>query len=468
VFKIIKRFFSTQNMVPKEFVKGEITPSKEAYKTTVDMATPAVAEMVSITLIGMIDMAMVGAMGAFAVAAIGLTMQPRMIFMALFIALNIGVTAIVSRQKGAGNQDEAKLCLRTGILLSGILSIVVAIVAFFTAGPFMVLAGAEPDTLGYAIEYFRIFAISFLFTGLSTTICAAQRGIGDTRVTLMVNLPANIVKIIFNFLLIGGNLGFPAMGVAGAGWATVIAAFVSFLLAVHSLTKKKSYLHTSIKDSWQPDFSMMKRIFKIGGNSAVEQLALRIGFFLYARIVAGLGTNAFAAHMIGMQLMSLSFTFADGIAAAATSLVGQNLGKKRPDLSMMYGKIGQRCAFVVALVLGTTSFLIRNHFPMIFADDVEVIMLAASVIIVLGFLQPIQTSQIVMAGTLRGAGDTRYVAQTMLITVTVMRPLVAFIFVYLIGWGLQGAWISIVFDQILRLFLLTRRFSRGGWMQIRV
>ena len=455
-------------MVPKEFVQGEITPTKEAYKTTVDMATPAVAEMVSITLISMIDMAMVGAIGAFAVAAIGLTMQPRMIFMALFIALNIGVTAIVSRQKGAGNQDEAKLCLRTGIIMSAVISVVVAIVAFLSAHPFMVLAGAQPDTLGYATEYFRILAVSFLFTGLSTTICAAQRGIGDTRVTLMVNLPANIVKIIFNFLLIGGNLGFPAMGVAGAGWATVVAAFVSFLLAVHSLTKKKSYLHTTFKDNWRPDFSMMKRISKIGGNSAVEQLALRIGFFLYARIVAGLGTSAFAAHMIGMQLMHLSFTFADGIAAAATSLVGQNLGKKRPDLSMMYGKIGQRCALVVALVLGVSSFLMRNHFPLIFADELEVIMMASSVIIVLGFLQPIQTSQIIMAGTLRGAGDTRYVATTMLTTVTIMRPLVAFIFVYLANWGLQGAWIAIAFDQILRLFLLTRRFSRGAWMQIKV
>lgn len=455
-------------MVPKDFAKGEITPSKEAYKTTVDMAMPAVAEMVSIALIQMIDMAMVGALGAFAMAAIGLTMQPRMIFMALFIALNIGVTAIVARQKGAGNQDEARACLRTGITMSVVIAIFVSALSVTIARPFMILAGAEVDTLEYATQYFRILGASFFFTGLSTTICAAQRGIGDTRVTLMVNLPANVVKIIANFLLIGGNLGFPAMGVAGAGWATVIAAMVSFTLAVHSLTKKQSYLKTSFKDNWRPNFDMMKRIFKIGGNSAVEQLALRIGFFLYAMIIASLGTIAFAAHMIGMQLMHLSFTFADGIAAAATSLVGQNLGKHRPDLSMMYGKIGQRCALVIAIILGITSFSIRNVFPMIFAYELEVIMMASSVIIVLGFLQPIQTSQIVMAGTLRGAGDTRFVAVTMLVTVTIIRPLIAFLFVYGLGLGLQGAWIAIAFDQIVRLFMLTRRFSKGKWAQIKV
>ena len=455
-------------MVPKDLVKGDITPSKEAYKTTVDMAVPAVAEMVSIAIISMIDMAMVGAIGAFAVAAIGLTTQPRMILMAIFIALNIGVTAIVSRRKGAGDQAEAKLCLRTGIILSASLGVLISILAFFTAEPFMALAGANEDTLGPASEYFRILSVSFLFTGLSTTICAAQRGIGNTRVTLMVNLPANIVKIIFNFLLIGGNLGFPAMGVAGAGWATVIAAAVSFVLAVHSLTRKDTYLKTSFKDNWRPNLPMIKLISKIGGNSAVEQLALRIGFFLYARIVASLGTSAFAAHMIGMQLMQLSFTFADGVAAAATSLVGQSLGKKRPDLSMMYGKIGQRCALVVALILGVTSISIRNVFPMIFTDEVYVIALASSVIIILGFLQPLQTSQIVMAGTLRGTGDTRFVALTMLVTVTFIRPFVCLALVYWADWGLQGAWIAVAVDQIIRLTMLTNRFSRGKWMSIKV
>jgi len=468
VLEILKRIFSTEYMVPKNLVRGDITPSKEAYKTTVDMAVPAVAEMVSIAIISMIDMAMVGMIGAFAVAAIGLTTQPRMILMAIFIALNIGVTAIVSRRKGAGDQSEARLCLRTGIILSTALGIIISILAFVTADPFMALAGANEDTLAPAAEYFRILSISFFFSGLSTTICAAQRGIGNTRVTLMVNLPANIVKIIFNFLLIGGNLGFPAMGVAGAGWATVIASVVSFALALHSLTTKDTYLKTSIKDNWRPNLSMIKLISKIGGNSVVEQLALRIGFFLYARIVASLGTSAFAAHMIGMQLMQLSFTFADGIAAAATSLVGQNLGKNRPDLSMMYGKIGQRCALIVALVLGALSFSIRNVFPMIFTDEIYVIALASSVIIVLGFLQPLQTSQIVMAGTLRGTGDTRFVALTMLITVTFIRPFVGFAMVYWADLGLQGAWIAIAFDQIVRLILLTTRFSKGKWMTINV
>jgi len=468
VFKILERIFSTRNMVPEHFVKGEITPSKEAYKTTADMATPAVAEMVSIALIGMVDMAMVGQLGAFAVAAIGLTSQPRMIFMALFIALNIGVTAIVSRQKGAGNQEEAKLCLRTGILLSAVLAVVLTLLSITIARPFMALAGAQADTLEPATEYFRILGFSFFFSGLSTTICAAQRGIGDTRVTLMVNLPANVVKIIANFLLIGGNLGFPAMGVAGAGWATVIASMVSFTLAIHSLTKKKSYLKTSLKDNWRPNVGMIKRIAKIGGNSAIEQLALRIGFFLYARIVASLGTSAFAAHMIGMQLMHLSFTFADGIAAAATSLVGQNLGKKRSDLAMMYGKVGQRCALIVAIFLSATSFLIRDIFPTMFAYDLYVIALASSVIIVLGFLQPLQTSQIVMAGTLRGAGDTRFVAFTMLVTVTFIRPFVALLLVYVLDLGLQGAWIAVAFDQIIRLIMLTRRFSKGKWASISV
>jgi Na+-driven multidrug efflux pump len=213
---------------------------------------------------------------------------------------------------------------------------------------------------------------------------------------------------------------------------------------------------------------MLKLICRVGGNSVIEQVALRIGFLVYARVVASLGTSAFAAHQIAMQLMNLSFTFAEGIAAAATSLVGQNLGKNRPDLSIVYGKIGQRLAFVVAMFLGAASILGRNVFPMMFTTEDHIIALAASLIMILGFIQPLQTSQIVMAGTLRGTGDTRYVALTMLLTVTFIRPLMCMLFVYPLGLGLQGAWYAIVFDQIVRLFLLGNRFSKGKWENIRV
>ncbi|MDR1689271.1 MAG: MATE family efflux transporter [Clostridiales bacterium] len=465
---ILKKFFSTQNLVKENMRLGEITPSREAYKTALLIALPAVLEMISMSVISMADTAMVGKIGHHVVAAVGLTNQPRMIFLAVFFALNVGVTAIVSRRKGEGDREAARLCLRQALLIELVLVVIMSFLAVILAHDMMLLAGAEADTIGPATDYFRIIGAGLVFNALSMTICGAQRGVGNTRVTMMVNITANVVNVFFNFLLIEGRFGFPRMEAAGAALATVIGYAVGFCLALYSVLNKESYLKISRRDNWKINIPMMKGIAAIGGNSIFEQVAMRIGFFAYTRIVADLGTDKFAAHQIAMQLMNLSFTFADGIAVATTALVGQNLGKKRHDLSIMYGKIGQRMALVIAIIIGAVSISGRYIFPTIFTDNVSVIATTAGIISILGLIQPVQTSQIVMAGSLRGAGDTKFVALTMLVTVALIRPGFCLLFVNVLGMGLPGAWFAIMADQIVRLVMLYWRFSSGKWVNIKV
>ena len=110
----------------------------------------------------------------------------------------------------------------------------------------------------------------------------------------------------------------------------------------------------------------------------------------------------------------------------------------------------------------------RFWFPSLFTDDQYIIAMTASVLFILALIQPIQTSQLVMAGCLRGAGDTRFVAVTMLLTITIARPLASVILVFWLNMGLAGAWLAVVFDQILRLFLLTGRFAQGKWTEIKI
>jgi len=461
----IRQIFSTEHMVKEEMRRGEITPTKEAYKQSLRIASPAVAEMVSIALMSMLDMIMVGQLGVAAVAAIGLTGQPRMIFFSVFFALNIAVTAIVSRNKGAGDDAAAKSCLRQSIMLVVIGGSILTVLAVILARPMMLLAGAQYDTIDMATAYFRITGYGLIFAIMSGVICAAQRAAGNTKITMQVNVVANIVKVIFNFLLIAGRFGFPALGVNGAAISLVIANVISCALAMASLLKKDGYLRLTIKESWRPDIPMLKTIGRVTAGGMLEQLFMRVGFFAYAMVIAGLGTLETAAHFIAMQFMNLSFTFADGIGVATTALVGQNLGKKRPDLSIMFGKIGTRLAWCVALVLSTTVLLTRWHFPLLFADgNMEVVAITAGIMLVIVFILPLQTAQIVMAGSLRGAGDTKYVAFTMLITVALIRPIMGFVLTYPVGMGLIGAWIAIIFDQGVRLTLLLTRFTRGRWI----
>jgi putative MATE family efflux protein len=243
---------------------------------------------------------------------------------------------------------------------------------------------------------------------------------------------------------------------------------VSMVMALCSLLGGRAYLRISIRDSWKPDLPMIKSIMHIGGGSMIEQVAMRVGFLVYARVVADLGTASFAAHQIASQLMILSFTFADGIGVATTSLVGQNLGRGRPDLSIMYGKIGQRIAIVISICISVVSIFARHFFAALFTTDSAIISLTANFVIILAMILPVQTSHIVMGGSLRGAGDVKYVAFTMLLTVTVIRPALSILMVYVFGLGLVGAWLGMVFDQVVRMILLFRRFSKGKWINIDV
>ncbi len=466
---VLGRFYAVDRMVKKEQLRGELPSTREAYKNLLTIALPSVLEMVLMSLIGSIDTAMVATLGQEAMAAVGLTGQPRMLMLCMFMALNIGVTAIVARRKGQGDQKDANQTLRNALVIIMMFAAVVMSLALGFSRQLMLFAGAKSDTVDMANTYFRVQAWFLPVNALTLCINAAQRGVGNTKTTMQVNVTANLVNVVFNYLLIGGHFGFPAWGVFGAAIATAIGYCVGCVMAVISLirgSKANGFLQVSLHDDWRLKKDTVKAIFKTGGNAMIEQLALRFGFFAYARIVADLGTAAFAAHQTCMQCLNLSFTFADGLGVAGTSLVGQMLGKKRPDLSVVYGKCSQRLALTVALVLASTIVLLRAPIARIFLDPTaspEAYPMALQVMLVVALFQPFQTSSVVFSGCLRGAGDTKYVAAVMMICVALIRPFCAYMAVYKLQLNLIGAWMASLIDMTLRMVLVARRFSGGKW-----
>ena len=229
-----------------------------------------------------------------------------------------------------------------------------------------------------------------------------------------------------------------------------------------------SFLRLTLHDSCRLNRETVKSIFSIGGNAMIEQAALRFGFFAYARICAGLGTDPFAAHQIACQFLNLTFSFADGIGVAGTSLVGQNLGKKRPDLSMIYGRVSQRMALVVSMTLFSLLIIFRYPLVQLYSQTPHVVEMAAQLMFMVAIFQPLQTSSVVISGCLRGAGDTRFVAMTMIMCVSIIRPVLAFTSVNLLQLGLMGAWAASIIDMSIRLTCVNWRFNSAKWTAIKV
>lgn len=481
VSNAFRKFFSVSSMLPDHMSHDNLPSNRKMYKTYITMAIPSVLEMVLISLINMADTIMVSGLGTDAVAAVGLVGQPRFIMLCFFWALCTGVTAVVARRKGEGRQTDANLALRNALVIAALLSVVLCVLFLPFSDALMLFAGAEAGrTLRDASDYFLIIGLALPFNAISMVICAAQRGCGNTKLTMVVNITSNLVNILFNFLLINGIGPFPMLGVRGAAIASFIGLFAGFVLSIVSLMRGRSqnrFLLLHRHDSWKLDRTASMDVIHIAASSMVEQICLRIGFFAYAKIVAGLGTDAFAAHQIDMQFLSLSFSFADGLGVAGTSLVGQMLGQKRKDLAYIYGTLAQRFAFIVSLFIATGCVLGRQTLVGWFINDATagptVRGMAETVMLIVGLFQPFQMVATVVSGALRGAGDVKYTARVMALTVTLIRPVLSIAAVLLlkdrdIGLALAGVWFASLGDMVTRMILVLRRYKKGNWQDIKV
>jgi len=455
-------------MIKKQDIIGEVPDTRQVYKNAIDMAWPSAIEAVLVGLVSSIDIMMVGSLGASAIAAVGITNQPKFILLAIIFSLNVGVTAIVARRRGEKDREGANRCLRQALVICLMLSAILSVIGFTYARPLLLFAGAQADVIDYAVTYFRIIAIGNFFTSVSLTINAAQRGSGNTKISMRTNIVANIVNLTFNFLLINGHFGFPKLGVAGAAIATLLGNIVAFLMSLRSITKADGFLHIKFKSDWKLDKETVKSIMSISSSSFVEQICMRVGFLVTTMLVASLGTIAFATHQICMNIVNLSFTFGDGLGIGASALVGQNLGAKRPDLATIYSKTIQRIALTVGAILFILFIGGRYFLVGLFTNDDSIIQMGGKIMIIMAMMSPVQTVSVVIGGTLRGAGDTKFVAYSSLISIGIVRPLTTWLFCYPLGFGILGAWFSFMTDQCLRLFINSWRFKTGKWTKIRI
>lgn len=443
--------------------------SKMLYKDVVRIGWPSLVELTLTQLTSMVDMMMVGQLGSWAIAAVGLTMQPKFLMATMFMAMNVGATALVARAKGAGDQERANLILRQAILMTAVLSLVASIFGFFFSEQLVKFMGAaDSQTLEGGTVYLQIQMMGMVIFALTSTFTATLRGVGNSRITMIYNLVANVVNVIFNYLLIHGKFGFPRWELAGASIATVIAQIVAFALALTAVLRGNNYLHLRLKDGFKPHFASLKSIFNIGIPAMIEQLVMRTGMIIYSKTVASLGTVAFATHQIGMNIQAMSFMNGQAFSVAATSLVGQSLGKKRPDMAEAYSRRTRVLGMSLSIILGLLFFFLGEQIVALYSDESAVIAMGGQILKIVALVQPFQSSQFILAGALRGAGDTRATAVITFLTVLLVRPGLALLAIYKFDWGLLGAWIALVVDQVLRSILVLIRYNSGKWKDVRV
>ncbi len=462
------RLAAPEYMLKSSRKLGDDYPMGGMYRTFIAIAWPALMESMLGGLISFVDTIMVSGVGETAVAAVGLTNQPRLLFYAIFLSMSIAVNAMVSRRFGEKDPKNANRCLAMVVPIALMLGAVFTVIAFLCSRPLLLFAGAQEDTIDLAIPYFRITMIGMNFQALSLIFNAAQRGCGNTRISMTTNVCANLVNVTFNALLINGLFFFPRLGVIGAAIATLMGNMTAAVISFRSLCVKGRFLQFSPKEMLHWDLRQLKIMLNIASGSMVEQVFMRIGFFTYAKLVAELGTTEFATHQIVMSIITLSFTAGDGLGAAASALVGQNLGRKRPDHSLIYGKIGQRFGLCISAVLVLVFTFAGGFLIRLFSDEEIIIRVGRHLLYIVAVTAPFQIAQVIYRGCLNGAGDTKFMAVVSFVSIALFRPVLTYLFCYPLGWGVYGAWLSLFVDQFTRFMFASIRFAGNSWYKKKI
>lgn len=445
--------------------------SREDIVKTLGMAWPAMLESFFTALAGLIDSLMVSSLGSYAVAAVGLTTQPKFLGLSLFIAANVAISALVARRMGQGKREEANRIFSTFLVFVMVMAVLFSVLLVAFADPIIRLCGSEEVTHDSAVLYFRIIMGGMIFNCIQMGVNAAQRGAGNTRITMRTNLVSSGVNIVANYLLIQGHFGFPALGIRGAALATMLGTVVASVMSLLSVWKKDNFVSIPMifKEKLTPTFEALKNIIKVGYSVFAEQVLMRIGFMLTAIMAADQGTAAMAAHQVGMNIMGLSFSFGDGLQATAVALIGYSLGAKQPEKAKDYGRTCRMIGGVISVILAVVyflgaGFLMRLFFP----EEPEIVEIGVSIMHVIIFVVILQISQVIYMGSLRGAGDTLYTAVASAFSVTVMRTLGSYIFGYIFAMGITGIWFGVVADQLSRYIFASIRFRQGKWTEIKI
>lgn len=437
-------------------------------RTIFKLAGPSLAEMLLLNMTQMAMMILVGHLGATAVAAVGLTSQPYMLMSVVFAALGTGTTVIVSRSTGAGIMADANRAAGQSFLLGSLLSIMVAAVGIVFAEDMLNMMGASEEVARYGLSYARILFLSIGFSSLSSAMSSILRGAGDTRTPMKINIVSGCLTISLGFVLIYGHLGFPAMGVTGAAISTLVvqaAAMISFIAVMFS---GKFAVRIGWTEISRLDKKMIGRILKIGFPASLEQLVMRLGIMTFVKICAGLGTAAVAASQIVTSIIGISFMPGAAFAIAASTLVGQTLGARNPDLAERYVWQIRKYGMLAAGVMGAVFVLFAPYIFRLYTSDATIIREGTWALRIVGFIQVSQISQFILGGALRGAGDTKYPLYSTMIGVWGVRVVLSYLFVYVFSWGMFGLWIAVACDQFLRSNLIYFRFKRMVWKQAKV
>lgn len=454
---------------PRTKASEALANRRELRRSIISLAWPVLIEQALQTVTQMADMMMVSWIGSSATAAVGLSNHPLFIMQGIFMGLGTGTTAIVARFIGAGRKDKAEKTMAQSVAIATLVGFIVSLVGYLLTPSIVQFMGAEADVIPLGESYMRALMPGMFALALNMTVSAALRGAGDAKFPMAVNAVINAINIVLNYLWIYGKGGFPVMGVTGAALATTVARIVGTAWMIMGVTRPdNAVLRLSIRKDFKFDWKLLGRVAHVGLPNSIERSSLSLGIILFVRVVASLGTTAYAAHAIAINAEQVSQMAGFAFAVAATALVSRGLGAEDTEFAANAGWEAWKMSAVVMGVGALVLFFFPHLLMRMYTADPEIITMGSQVLRIIAIVQLPMSSAFTLVGALRGAGDTRAVLAFILTAVWLVRLPLVHLFVRVFGWGLAGAWVAMAVDWCTRGTVGMVRFRKGKWKSMRI
>lgn len=432
---------------------------KEHIKDTFILAYPVVIGQLGFIMMGVVDSVMVGEIGAVPLA--GASLGNSFFFLIFIIGMGVAmsVTPLVAILVGAERFSECGIYFRQSLIVNMSLGFILMVIVFFCSDLFEFFN--QPHEVAIqASSYAKIIALSILPAMLFHTYKQFIEGFSIMIPAMIIAIAANIINAFANWVFIYGNLGMPALGLDGAGWATFCSrVFMALTIASYVMNKeffKKYDVNFHFRNI---NFPVIKKILRVGLPSGFQYF-FEIGAFSFAVIMIGwLGAKSLAAHQIAINLASITFMVVLGISAAGGIRVGNGIGKKDIKEVRRAGFTAIIMAVSVMFTFGIIFFTFNKFLPTLYIDDEAVIKIASSLLIIAAIFQVSDGTQAVGIGILRGLTDVKIPTLITFIAYWLIALPIGYVLGFIFNFGVQGIWVGLLLGLTASATMLTIRFN---------
>ena len=429
------------------------------------LGLPIIGGMVSQNVLNLVDAFFVGRLGVVSLAAVGQASFASFMSQALILGLSIAVQAMASRRLGEGKESTAAVPLNGGLLLSCALGLPWSVVLFVLAPRLFPLLNGHPEVIALAVPYWQARIVSVMAVGINFSFRGYFNGVNRSSLYFKTLLVMHLSNVVFNYALIFGHLGAPALGVLGAGIGSAMATFIGtltyFYLGLTRVRHQGFLRHL-------PGPKTLLTLLRLAIPTSLQQFSFATGFTVLFWIVAQVGTAAVAAAHVVFQIALVAVLPGLGLGLAAASLVGQALGRADPMDAKTWGWEVMRVALVVMSLLGLPMILMPEAILGLFITDPPTIAVGIPPLRITGVAMAIDAFGLVLLNALMGAGDTRRVMIVSVLTQWGLSLPAAYLAGSVWGLGLTGICLAHVAHRFVLAGGVIVLWHRGRWATISV